>query len=140
MNKENYLLQKLKTDGYRLTKARKYILSILIKNRMPLSAYELKNHLEEIGITVNKTTIYRELDFLCNQKIIREIQLGDGRKRYEIWPDDHHHHLVCISCSRIECFEMEDCMEAEEKKILRDNNFKVLEHSLKFFGLCAECQ
>ncbi len=116
------------------------MLKIFLASRVPLSAVELNSRLAAVNITVNKTTVYREIDFLKKQEIIRELQFGDGKKRFEKWPDNHHHHLVCISCDSIECIEMEGCLEAEEKKILKENNFITINHSLEFQGICAKCQ
>jgi len=140
MSKFQPVLDNLKSKGYRLTKARKAIVSILIKSKVPLSAADLNSSLKSLDLHVNKTTIYREIAFLKSQEIIRELQFGDGRKRFESWPDNHHHHLVCISCDTIECIELDGCLEAEEKKILKENNFKTINHSLEFQGLCARCQ
>ncbi len=139
MSRFNAILDRFRADGHRITKARENILKIFLASKVPLSAAELNSRLVTVNITVNKTTIYREIDFLKKQKIIRELQFGDGKKRFE-WPDNHHHHLVCISCDSIECIELDGCLEAEEKKILKENNFKTINHSLEFQGLCAKCQ
>ena len=52
---------------------------------------------------VNKTTICRELDFLMGKGLIKEIEFGEGKKRYEIDSgSDHHHHLICLNCKKVE--------------------------------------
>jgi Fe2+ or Zn2+ uptake regulation protein len=140
MPKSKSIFELLKSKGYRLTRARKALVRIFANSRKPLSAAELNSRLEKNDVNVNKTTIYREIDFLKGQRMIRELQFGDGKRRYEIWPDNHHHHIVCISCDYIECVELDGCLEAEEKKILKENNFKTVKHSLEFQGLCAKCQ
>ena len=83
---------------------------------------------------------YSAVDFLKKERFIREIELGDGMKRYELWPDDHHHHLICVECNSVKCIDMEHCLVNEEKYISEKSNFKIMEHSLKFFGLCENCQ
>lgn len=140
MHQFQHILDKLRSKGFRLTKARKAIVSILIKSKIPMSAADLNDGLKGLGLHVNKTTIYREIDFLKSRQIIRELQFGDGKKRFESWPDNHHHHLVCVSCDTIECIELKGCLEAEEKRILKENNFKTINHSLEFQGLCANCR
>ena len=136
----NFILAGFQSKGYRLTASRKAILRVFLNSKTPLSAAELNSQLEQMDVHVNKTTIYREIDFLKNQKVLRELPFGDGKKRYEKWPDNHHHHLVCISCDSIECIELKGCLEDEEKIILKKNNFKTIKHSLEFQGLCAKCQ
>ena len=122
MNRINSLLAGFQSKGYRLTASRKAILQVFLNSKTPLSAAELNSHLEKMDVNVNKTTIYREIDFLKSQKVLRELPFGDGKKRYEKWPDNHHHHLVCISCDSIECIELKGCLEDEEKIILNKNN------------------
>lgn len=84
--------------------------------------------------------MYRELDFLVAQKIIRELRFRDGTRRYEITPSDHHHHIVCVDCNAIEHISLEKDLEKEEKIIAQKNEFKVLSHSLEFYGLCSRCK
>jgi Fe2+ or Zn2+ uptake regulation protein len=140
MSDLKFIIETIKSKGYRLTKAREGIIRIFLKSKTPLSATDLNLKLEKATIRVNRTTVYREIDFLKNQKIIRELPFSDGKKRYEKWPDNHHHHLICISCDSIECVELKGCLKDEEKKILKKNNFKTLNHSLEFQGLCEKCQ
>ncbi|MEN8262590.1 MAG: Fur family transcriptional regulator [Nitrospirota bacterium] len=140
MPKSSIIFDLLKSKGFRLTRARKTLIRIFVCSKNPLAAADLNSRLEKMDVSVNKTTIYREIDFLKGQRIIRELQFGDGKRRYEIWPDNHHHHIVCINCDYIECVELDGCLEDEEKKILRENNFKTIKHSLEFQGLCAKCQ
>ncbi len=140
MGLTNSILAGFQSKGYRLTASRKAIVRIFLNSKAPLSAVELNSRLKKIDVIVNKTTVYREIDFLKSQKVIRELPFGDGKKRYEKWPDNHHHHLVCISCDSIECIELTGCLEKEEKKIMKENNFKTIKHSLEFQGLCAKCQ
>lgn len=140
MSKYTSILNDLKANGYRLTKARKAIVRIFLNSKAPLSASDLNSRMEHEDLNVNKTTIYRELDFLKGLRIIRELRLGDGKRRFEPLPDNNHHHLVCLSCDTIECIELDRCLEAEEKKLLKENNFKTINHSLEFQGLCAKCQ
>ena len=134
------ILQKLRSGGFRLTLARRSIIRIFLDSGAPLTAVEVMTLLQRMKVNVNKTTVYREIDFLISQDMLRELHLGDGRKRYEVMKDDHHHHLFCVSCSGIECVELERCLEAEEKRISEENNFRTIKHSLKFLGLCAKCQ
>jgi Fe2+ or Zn2+ uptake regulation protein len=134
------ILQKLSSGGFRLTSARKSIIRIFLDSGAPLTAFEVMALLQRIKVNVNKSTVYREINFLISQDMLRELHLGDGRKRYEVMKDDHHHHLFCVSCSGVECVELERCLESEEKKISEEKNFRTIKHSLKFLGLCARCQ
>ncbi len=131
----------IKNSGNRMTKARQALLEIFATIHSPLSAQQLGENLRGRKIDVNKTTIYREIDFLVEQRIIREIDLLDGKKRYEILDEDsHHHHLVCTNCSSIQCVELPKDLEALERKISQEYSFKIDGHILEFFGRCHDCR
>jgi Fur family ferric uptake transcriptional regulator len=130
----------LKSKGHKVTKARKHLIDVLIKSNQPLSVPEISLSLEGFNLAPNKTTIYREIAFLIDQGIVREIDFGDNKKRYEYDLKDHHHHLVCVKCGKVEDFELEQDLRHQEKMIERERNFKVVNHSLEFFGLCGSCQ
>lgn len=133
-------LELLKNSGHRLTNTRKATLAIFASTKHPLSAQEIITELESRKLKVNKTTVYRELDFLLAQKLIRELDLMEGKKRYEIvTKDDHHHHLICRLCSLIQCVEMPGDLSRIEKQILKEHKFIVQDHILEFFGVCENC-
>lgn len=140
MDELSKILNSLKKAGFKETKIRKALIKILLSAKSPLTAFELQVQLQSQGLQVNKSTIYRELDFLKNQRIVKEIQFGEGKKRYEIEGENHHHHVICIQCNRVEDVKLERELDEEEQKIYQAKSFKVLNHSLEFFGLCRSCR
>lgn len=133
-------LNQLKKEGYRMTKIRKFILDLLINSRQPLSVLKILEVLSLKKIYAHKTTVYRELKFLKGRGVIRELQLGDNAKKYEIISPVHHHHIICVNCEKIENVVLENDLAAHEKIIAKQKKFKVLSHALEFFGLCAKCR
>lgn len=133
-------IQRLRSSGQKMTRIRKQILGILLKPDSLIDAQTLQTQLERLNLKVNKSTIYREITFLLNQEIIKSIDFGDGKKRYEIDQKDHHHHLVCLNCQSVDHFNLEDDLTLEEILIKREKKFKIINHSLEFFGLCQNCQ
>lgn len=135
------LIEALRTKGFRITKIRQAMIEALVAARQPVSAPQLLEQVSEKHPSVNKTTIYRELDFLADNKILSEIDILDGMKRYEILhPNHHHHHLVCTSCRDIQCVEVpHHDLHALEGKIQQTHKFTVQSHVLEFFGLCEKC-
>jgi len=123
-----------------MTQARRILIEIFVAQAAPVTVDQLLTTLKKRGLSVNKTTVYRELDFLKEQKIIREIDLLEGRKRYELRGDEHHHHLVCLECRDIRCITMEEDLDAIERGIEKEHGFRVASHTLEFFGVCAQCQ
>ncbi len=126
-----------------MTKVRTSILGQFLSAKIPLSASDIQMKLSQDGFSTNKTTIYRELSAIRNAGIIKKIMFGDRNERYELAEDDHHHHLVCVSCKKIEnipLMKLEKRLDDEEFLISKKNHFKVMHHSLEFFGYCHTCQ
>ena len=133
-------LTQLRAAGHRITKVREAVMTIFETATEPPSADEIISALKRRRISVNKTTVYRELDFLLAKQLIREIDLLEGKKRYELFDGSHHHHLVCLECRTIQCIEMDNDLDAVEKDLLKNAGFEVKSHTLEFFGVCARCR
>ncbi len=133
------ILTRLKQQGYRHTQIRGAVIDSLVSRPQPISVAELLRLLSKKKIYANKTTVYRELAFLKERGIINEIKLGDSLKRYEIASETHHHHLVCVTCEKVEDVVLRKDLLAEEHRIQRTRLFKILSHSLEFYGICARC-
>lgn len=135
------VFQFLKEQGIRLTQARRAIISIFAQAESPLSAIELSAKLRELKITADKSTVYRELVFLLEQRIIKELDFLDGKKRYEFALEEshHHHHLVCRECDSVQCIELPNDLCELGEEIKKQFKFQVEDHVLEFFGKCADC-
>ena len=91
----------------RATKARSAILDCFYQHKEPIDYNQIMTFLLDNLIFVNKTTVYRQIDYLQKNGIIQELDLGEGRKRYEIC-SAHHHHLRCTNCNKIECVKLKE--------------------------------
>jgi Fur family ferric uptake transcriptional regulator len=138
MNTAN-ILSDLKSKGHKNTKTREAIIEILVKSQTPLSVPEILEKLVIVSLKPNKTTLYREVDFLKKQDLVKEVEFGDGKKRYEI-SSEHHHHIICVNCHSIKDIPMEKELNEKEMKIIKKLGYKPIGHSLEFFGLCSKCQ
>jgi len=135
------LIKDLRAEGHRITKVRRAVLSQIISASGPLSALQLLAALKQGELIVNKTTVYREIDFLKEAKLVREVDLLDGTKRYELLEEgSHHHHLVCTNCRKVQCVEMQNDLDALERRVGRKYRFQIQSHVLEFFGRCSDCK
>ena len=134
-----HLIEQLKKNGSKITKARSLLIEILEKNHIPLTETEFRKNLSKSRVSINKTTIYRQLAYLKDKNMIKEVDFGDGKKRYELNSKNHHHHLICTNCNSIDEIRAKDDISYIEKKINKQKQFKVIDHSLEFFGLCQAC-
>jgi len=130
-------------EFYRLrqTKARRAFIEVLSATHAPLSATQILEAIENKGVSVNKTTIYRELSRLEKIGMVHEVKMGDRKRYYELASRDHHHHLICVQCENVEDVDLsEKELSREEHKVSREKNFMIIRHSLEFFGLCQKCR
>jgi Fur family transcriptional regulator, ferric uptake regulator len=134
------IITQLKAGGHRLTTARKAIIGIFEANHKPISAEEINVELTAKNININKSTLYREIDFLITQNLLKPIQLQEKTKRYELVHLHHHHHLICQVCKKIEDFELDDCISGTLKQISQAHTFMVNDHILDLYGICENCQ
>jgi Fe2+ or Zn2+ uptake regulation protein len=125
----------LKNKKQRITPGRRKIINIVCKSDYPLSAETI---IKKVGM--NKTSIYREFEFLLKQGFIQEVDFGDGTKRYELKDLKHHHHLICLRCKKVRDISFNENLEWEESNIKKNQKFQVLRHDLEFFGYCRNCQ
>lgn len=140
MQNARSLIEGLKKGGFRRTPVRTAMIEYLVIQKKPLSATDLLVKVKRAVPSVDKTTIYREIAFLKAQKILQEIQFGEDKKRFELVSNNHHHHIVCVECETVEDISLEKDLDQEERKIAQLKKFRVLNHSLEFFGLCVNCQ
>ncbi len=88
---------------------------------------------------IDQATVYRILEIFLKNGLVRLIQFKQDFAYYEIGAQHHHHHIICKNCFKIS--DVENCdLSKVEKNILKKSGFQsIQEHSLEFFGTCAEC-
>lgn len=130
----------LSSNNYKLTTQREDILKVLIENqKQHFRADTLLKKVKEINPDVGLATIYRNLELFCKLDITSELDFDSSYKYYELNLDEnHHHHLVCINCDKIIEFN-DEVLERFEKKIEDKYNFEIVNHQIKFYGICKDC-
>ena len=105
----------------------------------PVDVQTIINYLEQKNIDTDPATIFRMMHDFLQKGITKQIQFQESKARYELSNKRHHHHLICTNCGKIEEVEG-DFLKQTEEEIYKDKRFRVKDHSLEFFGLCANCQ
>ncbi|MZP28618.1 transcriptional repressor [Heliobacterium undosum] len=142
MDRFQDLCERLHQKEYKLTPQRKIILRALLNgDDAHLSAEDLYGIVKQQNPEIGLATVYRTLELLAEIDVLQKIDFGDGRLRYELASEEahHHHHLICTRCGKVLEFE-DDLLDSLEQAIQRRNQFRILDHQLKFFGVCKECQ
>ncbi|CAB1243385.1 Ferric uptake regulation protein [Clostridiaceae bacterium BL-3] len=137
------LKNSLKEKGYKLTPQRRAIVDIIIRNEgQHLTTEEIYDQVRSECPEIGLATVYRTVQLLDEIGVICKLDLDDGCNRYEIIhkEENHqHHHLICNKCSKI--IEVtDDLLEPLEREIEKKYDFKILNHSLKFYGICSDCK
>ncbi|AGB41569.1 Fe2+/Zn2+ uptake regulation protein [Halobacteroides halobius DSM 5150] len=129
--------ERLKNKGIRCTKQRIAILKILITSDTPISAQEIFSQLDDSNSKVRLSTVYRNLNQFVAEGIVRKLNFADQKNKFEL-VDDHHHHLVCLECDEVRPLECP--LEQFDNQLSTKTGYKIIEHRIKFYGLCPKCQ
>jgi Fur family transcriptional regulator, ferric uptake regulator len=101
-----HALEVVEKAGYRSGGARRSVVELLGRQNCCLSAQEIFDRLRAARRPVGIASVYRTLETLADLRLVKRVDAGDGIARYEpARPDgDHHHHLVCRDCGKVEAF------------------------------------
>lgn len=132
------IISDLRDKGYRITNTRKEIINIFYNTNNLFSAADIYSNLHSKKLKVNKTTVYRELFFLVKHKYLNEVYIDPQKTLYESAKHNHHHHLVCEVCGKID--KITNCLSKDfERDVLEKRGFKIKKHILEFYGICDNC-
>ena len=125
------------TDKTEISKRQKQLLNELKKCNDELSGQELHRKLHNGEKTMGLTTVYRNLQALVKQGLIRSRHLPTGEVLYAPVERDIHH-LTCVSCGETSRLNGCPVKKIEISKKVSDK-FELLFHTLEYFGLCQDC-
>ena len=133
-------LDALQGDGYRNGLARRAVVELLGRQDCCLTAQEIFDGLRADGRKVGIASVYRVLELLTEKGLLQRVDFGAGVARFEPAHSsgEHHHHLVCSSCGRVEAFE-DDELEAALHKVERRTGYSIAGHDVVLRGACGPC-
>jgi len=129
----------LRKRGYRVTPQRLLILDAVCEGGGHTTAEEVYRRVQAKSPFINLATVYRTLDFLCDQRLVVAADVGGGRMVYEIAGDTPHHHLICRNCGQTEALA-DELVQGMVVEINKRYSFAVNVDHLVMFGLCKSCQ
>ena len=85
--------------------------------------------------------MYRVLDSLLESGLVQRVDVGDGVARYEPvrTSEEHHHHLVCTGCGKVEAFT-DPGLERAIHRVEETSGYAVDTHDVVLHGACADCR
>ena len=130
----------LKKKDHKLTDQRKIILNVFLKTERHVSVEDLYNIAKKKDLSIGQATIFRMLKLLCEADIAKEVNLGDGKTRYEHkYGHEHHDHLVCLECGKfIEAVDPK--IERLQNELCKSHGFLPQRHKMQIFGVCKGCR
>ena len=120
------------------TKQRQAILEVFLDTRGHVTSDDLFRKVREIHPHIGYTTVYRTMKLLTEAGLATERHFDDGITRYEI-EQEHHDHLVCVKCGKIQEFECQ-MIEETQNEIAKRHDFQVLRHRHELYGHCRDCR
>src|SRR4051812_27702673 len=88
------------TRGLRLTPQREVLLRVLSETMGHPTADDMVQRVRKVLPTVSHATVYRNLQELVREGLIRTLEVAGTAVQFEINPDDHHH-FVCRKCGHV---------------------------------------
>jgi len=129
----------LRAKGRRVTRQRRLIWAAFSADpEQHLSADDVVTSVQAELPTVNPSTVYRTLDLLVAEGLLRRTDLGSGRAFYEVAHEHPHHHVVCMSCGAVAHFHDEVLGDTAER-IRAETGYTLGEGELTLYGRCPRC-
>jgi Fur family ferric uptake transcriptional regulator len=134
-------LARLRESSGRSGSARRAVIELLGRQGCCLSAQEIHERLRTAGPRVGIASVYRALEGLDGLGLVQKVDLGDGVSRFEPTHagGDHHHHLVCDDCGKVEPFE-DSTLEAAIERVADGRGYAVAAHDVVLRGACEDCR
>lgn len=132
--------QELKDAGLKITLPRIKILQILESSDVRhVSAEDIYKMLIKGGDEIGLATVYRVLTQFERAGLVARHHFEGGHSVFELMPESHHDHIVCVKCGRVEEFADEE-IEFRQKAVAKELGFELTDHNLNMYGLCPDCK
>ena len=138
MNYTDKLKDILKNEGLRYTKQRQQVWDEIRSSAEHRDAEEIYIQINKAsklntGEKVSRATVYRTIDVLVKNNLVRKMELGDGRALYEHKIDEEHHdHIICVETGKIIEF-YNDELEKIQEDIVKEHGYELVRHVHQLF-------
>ncbi len=131
-------VEELKSSGLKATLPRIKILEVFQQSeRRHLTAEDVFKALLTEGADIGLATVYRVLMQFEQAGLLARSNFESGKSVFELNEGQHHDHLVCLTCGRVEEFYDPE-IEARQRAIAETRGFELHEHSLSLYARCTK--
>lgn len=128
----------LKSMGLKATLPRLKILEIFQDRRhRHMSAEDVYRELLAEQQDIGLATVYRVLTQFEQAGILKRSNFESGKSVYELDEGQHHDHLVCLQCGRVEEF-FDPEIERRQQAIAEERGFRLQDHALALYATCTK--
>jgi Fur family ferric uptake transcriptional regulator len=132
--------EELRVAGLKVTAPRLSVLKLfrsrVIKHGTAIDVY---HRLRKENVSFGLVTVYRVLLQLAQAGILVRNSFNADAAVFELDEGDHHDHLLCTDCGKVEEFaDLE--IERRQEDIAKARGFKLADHSLALYGKCTKCR
>ena len=129
-------INEIKSTGLKATLPRMKILEIFQKSgQRHMAAEDVYRHLLEEKADIGLATVYRVLMQFEQAGILVRSHFEASKAIYELREDQHHDHLVCLDCGRVEEF-FDPEIERRQNSVAKKHGFSLSDHALSLYGHC----
>jgi Fur family transcriptional regulator, ferric uptake regulator len=131
-------IDELKSTGLKATLPRLKILEVFQRGaQRHMTAEDVFRVLLEERSDIGLATVYRVLMQFEQAGLLTRSNFESGKAVYELNEGQHHDHMVCIDCGRVEEFFDEE-IERRQHAIARAKGFQLQDHALSLYASCIK--
>jgi Fur family transcriptional regulator, ferric uptake regulator len=130
---------RLTAAGERVTRQRLLVADALSTHGRQITAQDLYDRLRRSDPRIGRATVFRTLEALVTAGVARRLEQGGHVYGYVACRPEHHHHLACDRCGRVEEIE-EGYITPVADRVAADLGFVIDDARLDFYGRCADCR
>jgi Fur family ferric uptake transcriptional regulator len=131
-------IDELKSTGLKATLPRLKVLEIFQNGiQRHMTAEDVFRALLVDRSDVGLATVYRVLTQFEQAGILSRSNFEGGKAIYELNEGQHHDHLVCLDCGKVEEFFDAD-IENRQHAVAKAKGFMIAEHSLSLYANCTK--
>ncbi len=128
----------LNSIGLKATAQRMTILDLFRKSTARhLTAEDVYRLLLAESVDIGLATVYRVLTQFEQAGLLERHHFESGKAVFELKDGQHHDHLVCLQCGRVEEFNDPE-IERRQVKVAKERGFTVVEHALYLYADCLK--
>jgi Fur family ferric uptake transcriptional regulator len=131
-------MDELKNNGLKATLPRLKILEIFQKGQQRhMSAEDVFRHLLSDNADIGLATVYRVLTQFEQAGLLSRNHFESGKAVYELNEGQHHDHMVCLDCGKVEEF-YDAHIEQRQQDVAKAKGFVIADHALSLYAHCRQ--